>query len=212
MFQGNPYPNGRNQESSSEAINAYEGIALYGLASFKAFSDEGHREKSRLEQCTNIVNMGKLLLSTEIRSTQVYYHVQSPNSNSSVQRIYPPAYTPKVVGMLWSFLAQEQTWFGNQAWASYGIQLMPVTPTSQYRDTVPWVEEMLPDFNASCYSDPVCKAQGWSILVLTCQATVGKWQEAWAGLQMLSDAVFETAGGNGHSRSNSLWWIATRPH
>lgn len=37
-FQGEPYPNGRNQESSSEAINAYEGIALYGLATLEAFS------------------------------------------------------------------------------------------------------------------------------------------------------------------------------
>ena len=25
-----PYPNGRNQESSSEAIHAYEAVALYG--------------------------------------------------------------------------------------------------------------------------------------------------------------------------------------
>lgn len=29
---GKPYPNGRNQESVSEAISAYEGVALYGDA------------------------------------------------------------------------------------------------------------------------------------------------------------------------------------
>lgn len=71
----------------------------------------------------------------------MYYHVQSSSSGSDVQRIYPgttlvhaygrselisflDAYTPKIVGMLWSFLAQEQTWFGNQPWASYGIQVL----------------------------------------------------------------------------------------
>jgi hypothetical protein len=32
-------------------------------------------------------------------------------------------YQPKVVGMLWSMLAQEQTWFGNEPWKSYGIQV-----------------------------------------------------------------------------------------
>ena len=31
-LSGKPYPNGRNQESSSEAIAAYEGVALYGEA------------------------------------------------------------------------------------------------------------------------------------------------------------------------------------
>jgi hypothetical protein len=28
-----------------------------------------------------------------------------------------------VVGMMWSTLAQLQTWFGNEAWKSYGIQV-----------------------------------------------------------------------------------------
>ncbi len=32
-------------------------------------------------------------------------------------------YAPKVVGMMWSMLAQEQTWFGNEPWKSYGIQV-----------------------------------------------------------------------------------------
>lgn len=131
---------------------------------------------------------------------------------------------------------------------------MPITPSSQYRDTVPWVKEMLPDFKQSCYSDnseknhshalfslscsnfwcklhpTVCMSQGWSVLVLCSQATVGEWEEAWHGIQKLPEAVFSTAGsnshyacffisfnacaigGDGHSRSNSLWWIATRPN
>jgi hypothetical protein len=32
-------------------------------------------------------------------------------------------YEPKMVGMIWSMLAQEQTWFGNEPWKSYGIQV-----------------------------------------------------------------------------------------
>lgn len=62
-------------------------------------------------------------------------------------------YQPKVIGMMWSMLAQMQTWFGNEAWKSYGIQLMPITPASELRDTSGWLREMLPDLEASCKAD-----------------------------------------------------------
>jgi endoglucanase Acf2 len=45
--------------------------------------------------------------------------------------------------MLWSMLAQEQTWFGNEEWKSYGIQLLPVTVASESRDDKGWVKEMV---------------------------------------------------------------------
>lgn len=35
-------------------------------------------------------------------------------------------YEPKVIGMMWSMLAQEQTWFGSEPWKSYGIQVFLV--------------------------------------------------------------------------------------
>lgn len=34
---GLPYPNGRNQESVSESINAYESLALYGAVMTQVF-------------------------------------------------------------------------------------------------------------------------------------------------------------------------------
>ncbi len=40
----------------------------------------------------------------------------------------------------------------------------------------------------------MCEQQGWSILVLACQATSGNWSEAWAGINMLPGDVFDTAG------------------
>ena len=36
--------------------------------------------------------------------------------------------------MLWSMMAQFQTWFGADAFLAYGIQLMPLTPISEQRD------------------------------------------------------------------------------
>jgi hypothetical protein len=43
----------------------------------------------------------------QVRSAKTYWHVQAPDS-PGVSRIYPKNYKPKVVGMMWSMLAQEQ--------------------------------------------------------------------------------------------------------
>jgi hypothetical protein len=40
----------------------------------------------------------------------------------------------------------------------------------------------------------VCEKEGWSILVYTSMATVGRWDEAWNGVESLPKEVFESAG------------------
>jgi len=210
-IQGNPYPNGRNQESSSEAISAYEAVALFGDVLSKVYAGSADPEDEELcEASARIRDMGRLLLATEVRSAKTYWHVQD-RSTVGVSRIYPDVYAPKVVGMLWSMLAQEQTWFGNEPWKSYGIQLMPLTVASEQRDSPSWVKEMLPLFSESCAGNSNCEGDGWSVLVMSSMATIGLWEGAREGTLKLNDSVFEAAGGNGHSRSNTLWYIATRP-
>ena len=155
-ISGNPYPNGRNQESSSEAIAAYEAVALFGEVAAEVYRGSGVNDPEEMElfdASERIRDMGRLLLATEIRSAKTYWHVQAPNT-PGVSRIYPEVYEPKVVGMLWSMLAQEQTWFGSEPWKSYGIQLMPLTVAAEQRDSPGWVREMLPIFNESCASNP----------------------------------------------------------
>ena len=210
-LSGLPYPNGRNQESSSEAISAYEAVSLFGATAAERYDDSAVNTifYDRYQTSRRIKDLGRLLCATELRSAKTYWHVQSAHA-VNVSRIYPNVYTPKVVGMLWSMLAQEQTWFGNEPYKSYGIQLLPITVVSELRDTIGWVEEMLPLFSQSCDSDENCPKQGWSILVNMCQATIGQWQYAWKSILELSPEVYESAGGNGHSKSNSLWFISTR--
>ena len=60
----------------------------------------------------------RLLLSTELRSADRYWHVRKKKD-----RIYPKEYTPAVVGMLWTMMAQFQTWFGSDPFLAYGIQV-----------------------------------------------------------------------------------------
>lgn len=64
---------------------------------------------------------------------------------------------------------------------------------------------MYPLFAQSCEESPGCTEQGWSILQYAVLATVGHRE-----LEIPKDS-FSSAGGSGHSLSNTLWYIATRP-
>ena len=71
------FPNGMNQESSSEAIASYEAVALFGKAMQSAFQDVGNREK--IAVCDEIHRVGLVLTATELRSTKRYYQIQKNN-------------------------------------------------------------------------------------------------------------------------------------
>ena len=197
-------PNGKNQESSSEAINAYEAVTVYGSTMAQAWEEV--RSQANQVTAQRVHRAGQVLTATELRSARQYWHVMKDESI----KIYPSEYTPRVVGMLWQTMAQCQTWFGSAPYLAYGIQLLPLTPVSEHRDTVPWAKGMYHIFAGSCSSDPNCEVNGWSILQLAMLARVGHQELAAELSQKLSSDVFESAGGDGHSLSNSLWYFATR--
>ena len=210
---GIPLPaflNGRNQESSSEAIAAYEAVALFGSVMIDAWNECPHCINSveHADVAAEIRNVGRLLLATEIRSTDRYWHVRLKNESLAV---YPKQYVQNVVGMLWNSMAQFQTWFGNAPYLPYGIQLLPITVISEQRDDPAWLEEMYHPFADACNQATACETDGWSVLQLAILSSVGHFEKALARAQALSSEVFESAGGNGHSRSNTIWYIATRP-
>lgn len=86
---GRPYPNGRNQESVSEAIAAYEAVALYGdVMQGVYFGSDNDADRALYDAAFRMREMGRLLTATEIRSAKTYWHVQSSNS-PDITRIYP---------------------------------------------------------------------------------------------------------------------------
>ena len=203
-----PFPPGRNQESTSESVAAYEAIALYGDSAANMFS--GDSEKGLREAALHIKDIGEILLATEIRSAEMYWHVRNV-STKTYPRIYPQKYEHRVIGRLWSSKAEMSTFFGPEHWKSYGIQLIPVTPIAEQRDESGWLAEMAPYFTAACLDNVFCHGSGWAVLMHILQGSLCNWKAAAAGIQALREDVFYDYGGNGHSRSNSLWWIATRP-
>lgn len=63
---------------------------------------------------------------------------------------------------------------------------------------------MYSPFSDSCASNFQCTDSGWVILQLAVLATVGYADEAAKRVGQLPDDAFENAGGNGHSRTNTL--------
>jgi endoglucanase Acf2 len=202
--------NGRNQESSSEAIAAYESVALYGKVMASVFERGNRNENEYYKVAKAVRGVGKVMSAMELRSVRRYYHVRQSVTRKA--EIFPSAYTPHVVGIMWQSMAQFQTWFGNAPYLAYGIQLLPLTPMAEERDDIDWAKELYPSLAACCDLDDDCAENGWSIFQLSTLATVGQPQIAFERAQTtLASQVFETAGGNGHSLSNTLWYIATRP-
>eukprot|EP00906_Rhabdomonas_costata_P016143 RCo023166 len=180
-------PNGKNQESTSEAVNAWYGIYLYGLAT----------------QTKLLMQIGEAMMLMEIHSTNYYWHVP-PN-----QEIYPKQYKHTMVGILHDLLVEFQTYFGQQGFFVHGIQLLPITPVVPMMFHPGWVQTALPDFKKYCEGDPFCTQSGFVSFYYAEWALLDK-EAAWEASLKLPDAVFglDCAGGNGNSRTNLLYFIS----
>jgi len=188
IFQ--PFLNGRNQESVSEATNCWYSIAVLG----DALGDE------------RIKDIGLSLYAMETHAAHEYWQLHRQDSPT-----LPNAFTKNgVSGILWSNLIQYQTWFGGTTWELNGIQMLPFTPASEFLLPQKWVDQQIGDFQASCTGQ--CVTDGWISLVCMAQAIVDQ-EGAWRCAQKLDDSVYSpyTAEGNGNSKTNLLHWIATRP-
>jgi endo-1,3(4)-beta-glucanase len=171
-----PFGDGRNQESSSEAFNAWAGITLFGDAT-------GDK---------TLLSLGRLMRAVEAASVQRYYHIRKASD------IYPAPFNANAsVGILWSDKAAFATFFGNTPSSTYGIQLLPMTMASEELIDQPWIQDMWPTLQAAAGND------GWGGLIYMTHAIIDK-QAAW---QELTGAGVEA----GNSRTNMLYWAATRP-
>jgi len=187
-----PYRNGRNQESASEAVNSYAAVALLGTA----LGD------------SDVSALGHALLATEVIATQTYYQAREGDG------IHPPSMVSHaMVGMLWQNLAQYQTWFGSASYLVHGIQVLPITPVTEHTLKPTFVRSgQLEVFARSCEEAPACTADGWAAFVALERAIIDP-MTAWDQVLALPDRVYAASSpaGNGNSRLNSLWWVATRP-
>lgn len=218
-------PHGREQESSSEAIAAFEGIALFGNAMIDAFQGD----KENLKSARLVRNLGEFLTAMEVDAASRFYHVYGINdndekvskllsaSNEKVQHIntYPSSYERPVVGMMHETMASFQTWFSNEDVVSYGIQLMPLTAVAERRDDPEWANLIYPIYDESCksadeQSEGFCTDNGWSIIQSGLLAETGEIDKALDMASEIDENIYLSDGACGNSLTNTLWFISTR--
>jgi len=154
------FADGRNQESSSEAVNAYYGLQLLGLAA----KDE------------NLTNVGRVLLATEIASVQAYWQIKTGN-----QVYEAPFAARKVVGIVWGTKVDHATFFGANLEFIHGIQLIPFTPISETLLAKDWVAEEYPVLAPAAATAEV----GWRGFIAMDHAIVAP-EAAWTEIQALA--------------------------
>ena len=103
-----PFADGNNQESVSEAVNAYAGLALWGRAvGYQPLADEAD-----------------WMLSMEAHS-------------SATEWLHPDlsglrGYGHRIISLNWGGKRDYATWFSPEPAAKLGILLLPMSPTSVY--------------------------------------------------------------------------------
>eukprot|EP00644_Phytophthora_capsici_P016675 jgi/Phyca11/509548/fgenesh2_kg.PHYCAscaffold_47_\ len=175
---------GKSQESVSEAINAYYGVYLVG----KSFNVPA------------VEHMGHLLLALEIRGAQTYWQMPSTSD------IYEPIYAAnKMTGQVAATKVSYTTWFGPQVEHMHLINMIPFTPITDAFLSPEYVREEYPILQQQAFDraeDPIDdRWKGYAYLDLAIIDPT----DAWTKVQNMS--FFD----DGSSRTNSLYWIATRP-
>ncbi|TMW60104.1 hypothetical protein Poli38472_000146 [Pythium oligandrum] len=178
-----PFWDGKDQESTSEEINFHYGMTLFGKVTKNA----------------ELTAIGQLMLKLNTRSIQTYFLMQNNN------RAHPAEVIPnKVTGIFFDNKIDYTTWFTAEKYAIHGIQMIPITPVTEFVRTRAFVQEewsqVLSKLSIVVKSD---MTNGWLSLLYANYATVN----STAALQQLQKVALD----DGLSRSWALYIAATRP-
>ncbi len=103
-----PFADGNNQESSSEAVNAWNALALW----------------QQVRGNTAGFDQARWMMSVEANSAKLYW--------TDTDLLTTPAFTHKIVALNWGGKRDYATWFSPEPGAMLGIQLIPMGPYAQY--------------------------------------------------------------------------------
>lgn len=178
------FADGRNQESTSEAVNAYYSAALMGLA----YGD------------THLAAVGSTLSALEIHAAQTWWHVREDD------KLYSAEFTRenRVVGVLWTNKRDSGLWFAPPEWREcrLGIQVLPLLPITETlfsevvfaRQLVTWTLPALAREGVG---------EGWKGFLYALEGIYDR-EGALSKIKNLS------GHDDGNSLTNLLWWIHSR--
>jgi endo-1,3(4)-beta-glucanase len=194
-----PFGNGKSQESSSEAVNAYYGAYLWSMV----------REGAQDDPLFELTDFARLLLATEIRGARTYWHLLPPeelSNKTTVSRpiVYNPGFLKNyMVGNLGMTDVVCSTWFGTASLYVHMINFMPLTAITSVLFYKSFVER---EFNSALAPILANVEMAWLGYVIADQAIVDP-VSAWREAQNLASYELDSA----LSKSQVLYWISTRP-
>lgn len=194
-----PFANGKSQESSSEAVNAYYGAYLWSMV----------REGAQDDPLFELTDFARLLLAMEIQGAQTYWHMVPPNNasnetSSSRLDVYNPTFEKNyMVGNLGMMDAVCSTWFGTASLYVHMINFMPVTAITSLLFNKTYAEK---EFDAVLAPILANVEMAWRGYVISDHAIVNP-LSAWEEAQTLISYQLDSA----LSKSQVLYWISTRP-
>ncbi|MFA5999087.1 MAG: glycosyl hydrolase [Candidatus Babeliales bacterium] len=190
-----PFGNGKNQESTSEAVNAWYGMYLFGLATNNA----------------TIQNLGNTLLASEINAAQTYWQMTADSE------IYPSLFNKLAcVGVLWENKADYATFFGANVEYINLIHFLPFTPATEILIPQAWNSYQYELLKTSLNPDrknpdgtPNPIQASWRSFVRMSQA-ISQTNEAFEQTVADYDAKKLTPFDEGNSATNTFYWMFTR--
>ncbi len=181
---------GRNQESTSEAVNAWYGINLWGLATNQI----------------DLRNVGRYLQAKEVNAAKLYWQMPSYNS------VYPSDFAQqKVIPLLFANKAFNGTWFGITDDILVGIETLPFTPASHELLPKTWMQETYPaNIADNATTGTATTPGGWLGYTYAAHAIIDP-DAAFTqinGISITNDNQYLDAFGA--SKTNLLYWSATQ--
>lgn len=149
-----PMADGKDQESTSEDVNFYYGMKLWGQVS--------HNEA--------VETLGSLMLRLNARAVRTYFLMTLDNT------IHPSEYVPNhVTGIFFDNKVDYTTWFSAEKYCIHGIQMIPVSPINALVRTAAFVHEEWHDIlsKEGIVTNPDC-TNPWLSLLLVNAAVINQ--------------------------------------
>jgi endoglucanase Acf2 len=177
---------GNNQESSSEAVNAWAGLVLWGEAT-------GDRR---------LRDLGMFLLTSEIASVNQYWFDLD-------RQVLAPEYGKPFASMVFGGKYAYNTWWTQEPRQIFGINLLPITTASTYLGADPqYVSKLVAALPAD--------VKAYNSRGASDGTPADIWQDVIASYAALGDPEAGAALWNrkgsveaGHTRSHTAYWLAS---
>ncbi|RLN96873.1 hypothetical protein BBJ28_00011059 [Nothophytophthora sp. Chile5] len=177
-----PMADGKDEESTSEDVNFYYGMMLWG----------------KVTENQAVEDLGSLMLRLDARVVRTYFLMMSDNT------IHPPEFVPNhVTGIFFDNKADYATWFSAEKYCIHGIQMIPVSPINGLVRTTAFIQEEWDDIlskEAIVTGDDTTNA--WLSLLLVNEAAIDQAD----ALSKLATATMD----DGLTRSWALYNAASR--